>query len=101
VVKLKDYQKLKEEKNLEDVFMVRQDYDQKTQVFMPLLQKCLCGRFANPEETLVFCEQCEKPFCANCLKLALVKSVACDFCRTEIPASVINAKFELHKLAVG
>ncbi|CAD8062575.1 unnamed protein product [Paramecium sonneborni] len=49
---------------------------------MPLLKQCFCGQYVNPDQVLVLCTSCEKPFHAECLIKQFDQGNAnCDSCR--------------------
>ncbi|CAD8069004.1 unnamed protein product [Paramecium sonneborni] len=49
---------------------------------MPLLKQCFCGQYVNPDQILVLCTSCEKPFHAECLIKQIDQGNAnCDSCR--------------------
>ncbi|CAD8157163.1 unnamed protein product [Paramecium pentaurelia] len=74
--KLPEYVQMTEKKG----YVMRQQFISKD--LMPLLKQCFCGQYVNPDQVLVLCTSCEKPFHAECLIKQFDQGNAnCDSCR--------------------
>ncbi|CAD8109232.1 unnamed protein product [Paramecium primaurelia] len=87
--KLPEYVQMTEKKG----YVMRQQFISKD--LMPLLKQCFCGQYVNPDQILVLCPSCEKPYHAECLMKQFDQgNVNCDSCREVLSSLQITDRIK-------